>query len=81
MMATFNVRAQQQFTDSSINLNAAGLQLTPAQKIAMKELIWEYRQEDSRRRKELRHRMFIILNVQQQMQVRRWWRWQIKMRH
>jgi hypothetical protein len=73
-----SLHAQQKFTDSTINIDLPALDLTAEQKIALKKLVWEYKMEDRRRRKQLRHRMFLILNVRQQAEVRRWWRRQIK---
>jgi hypothetical protein len=68
----------QTLPDSSINLDLATLNLTPEQNVALKKLIWEYKLEERKRRMELRHQMFLILNVRQQAAVRRWWRSQIK---
>jgi len=76
--ASLYVHAQTTVPDSSINLDPATLNLTPEQNIAIKKLIWEYKLEDRRRRKALRHHIFLILNVWQQAVVRKWWRRQIK---
>jgi len=75
--ASLYVHAQT-VSDSSIGLDLATLNLSPEQNVAIKKLIWEYKLEERKRRRELRHRMFLILNVRQQAEVRRWWRRQIR---
>jgi len=75
--ASLYVHAQNTLPDSSINLDLATLNLTPEQNVALKKLIWEYKMEDRRRRRQLRHKMFLILNVKQQVEVRKCWRRQI----
>jgi len=77
LFASISLHAQQP-ADSTISIDLPALNLTPEQKIALKKLVWEYKMEDRRRRRQLRHRMFLILNTQQQTQVRRWWRLQLK---
>jgi hypothetical protein len=76
--ASLYIHAQKTVTDSSINIDLASLNLSNEQTIAIKKLIWEYKLEERKRRRELRHRMFLILNVRQQAEVRRWWRRQIR---
>jgi hypothetical protein len=78
---TINLQAQKAITDSIPGFTLKELNLTPEQKIAIKKLIWEYKLEDRRRRRELRHRIFMNLNVNQQMAVRRWWRRQLRHWH
>ncbi len=74
-----NVQAQKTIPDSIPGFTLKELNLTPEQKITIKQLIWEYKLEDRRRRRELRHRIFMSLNLTQQQTVRRWWR--IQLRH
>jgi len=73
-----NLKAQKTTTDSIANFTHKELNLSPEQKIVVKKMIWEYKQEDRKRRRELRHRMFMILKVNQQMAVRRWWKRQLR---
>jgi len=78
LLATICLPAQKMIADSATDLPLATLQLNADQKTALKKLIQEYQLEDGKRRSELRHRMFILLNVQQQTMVRKWWRRQLK---
>lgn len=76
---TINLQAQKTITDSIPDFTLKELNLTPEQKIAIKKMIWEYKVEDRKRRRELRHRIFMSLSANQQLTVRRWWR--IQLRH
>jgi len=78
---TINLQAQKAITDSIPDFTLKELNLTPEQKIAIQKMIWEYKLEDRRRRRELRHRIFMSLNVNQQIAVRRWWRMHLRHWH
>jgi hypothetical protein len=78
MLATPRLHAQNNYPDSSYSIPLKELSLTPEQKAAIKQLVWEYKLQDWRRRRHLRHRIFILLNIDQQNTVRRWWRKQLK---
>jgi len=69
-----NLQAQKTITDSIPDFTLKELNLTPEQKLSLKKLIWEYKLEDRKKRRELRRKMYQVLNVRQQMIVRRWWR-------
>ena len=70
--------AQQPVNDSTISATLSELNLTTEQKLAIKKLIWDYKMEDRQRRRMLRHRIFMNLNAQQQMAIRRMWRKQLR---
>lgn len=70
-------QAQQPLNDSASKAILNGLDLSKDQKHAIKQLITEYKLEDRRRRRLLRHRIFMQLNIQQQMAIRRIWRKQL----
>jgi|GEM_PF-6041832 len=72
------LQAQKPIDDSTEVFTIKELNLTPEQKLVIKKLVWEYKLEDRKRKRESRHRMFLILNANQQMTVRRWWRNQIR---
>jgi len=72
------LHAQKTVTDSSANFTLKELNLTPEQKITIKKLIGEYKIEERKKRRQLRHRIFLMLNVNQQRAVRNWWRIQLK---
>lgn len=72
------LQAQQPVNDSTGNATLNELNLTTEQKTIIKKLIWEYKLEDRQRRRMLRHRIFVNLNVQQQMAIRRMWRKQLR---
>jgi len=75
LIFAFHIKAQQHpVADSIPQFHLKEVNLTPEQKLALKKLIWEYKLEDRKRRRELRQKMFLNLNVRQQQIVRRWWR-------
>lgn len=74
MIATLNIKAQKIPSDSIPNLSLQELNLTVEQKLAIKQLIGEYKLQESLRRRELRRRIFILLNSNQQHTVRKFWR-------
>jgi hypothetical protein len=69
--------AQKPVSDSTANLTLKELNLTNEQKLSVKKLIWEYKVEDRKRRRALRHKIFLLLNVKQQTAIRRMWRRQL----
>lgn len=71
-------QAQKTVSDSTINSTLKQMNLTSEQKLAVKKLIWQYKMEDRKRRRELRHRIFLILNVKQQTAIRNMWRRQLR---
>ena len=73
------LQAQKLANDSTANSTLKQLNLTSEQKFAVKKLIWEYKIEDRKRRRELRHRIFLLLNVRQQTAIRNMWRRQLRM--
>lgn len=50
------------------------LNLTPEQKIVLKTLIWEHKEEEEKRNSELRRKMYRHLTAEQRVIVRQWWR-------
>ena len=72
IIITTHLHAQSTIIDSTQNIRLEKLDLAPDQKIALKELITEYKLDNSKRRQELKRRMFLILNVRQQRIARRW---------
>jgi hypothetical protein len=78
MLTLPGVNAQNKIPDSTTYFPLKEIYLTPEQKTAIKQLIWEYKLQDWRRRRHLRHRIFVLLNSQQQNAVRGWWRKQLK---
>lgn len=72
------LQGQKPVSDSTVNYTLKELNLTKEQKLAVKKLVWEYKMEDRKRRRELRHRIFLILNVKQQIAIRRMWRRQLR---
>ena len=74
------LQAQKQVSDSTVNSTLKELNLTSEQKLAIKKLVWEYKMEDRKRRRELRHRIFLIFNINQQAAIRRMWRKQLSLR-
>jgi hypothetical protein len=78
VMSILSSQAQQPVNDSTISASLNELNLTAEQKLAIKKLIWDYKMEDRQRRRMLRHRIFMNLNVQQQMAIRRMWRKQLR---
>lgn len=77
-MVSFQIQAQQHLPDSTIPLSLKELNLTPEQKAAIKQLVWEYKLQERIRRRQLRHRIFVLMNINQQNAVRRWWRSQLR---
>ncbi|MGC4102030.1 MAG: hypothetical protein QM738_11870 [Ferruginibacter sp.] len=71
---SLQLHAQKTSTDSLPVISSKELALTPEQKIAIKQMIWEYKMEERKRRRELRRRIFMILNVRQRMLVQGWGR-------
>jgi hypothetical protein len=67
-------QAQPPLNDSSSIAALKELNLTDEQKRSIKQLIRQFKLEDRKRRRLLRHRIFMQLNVQQQMAIRRMWR-------
>jgi hypothetical protein len=78
LLITASSQAQKPVSDSTVNSTLKELNLTNEQKLAVKKLVWEYKMEDRKRRRELRHRIFLILNVNQQTTIRRMWRRQLR---
>jgi hypothetical protein len=72
------LQAQKPVSDSTVNSTLKELNLTKEQKLAVKKLVWEYKMEDRKRRRVLRHKIFLILNVNQQTAIRRMWRRQLR---
>jgi hypothetical protein len=73
----FPSQAQQPLNDSASKAIRNDLNLTKEQKHAIKQLIVEFKLEDRKRRRLLRHRIFMQLNIQQQMAIRKMWRKQL----
>ena len=68
--------AQKTSTDSSATPLLKDLGLSDEQLIAIKSLIADYKREERMKRAELRSRIIFLLNVHQQMTIRRnWQRW------
>jgi hypothetical protein len=78
IMSSFQIQAQQHLSDSTIPFSLKELNLTPEQKAAIKQLVWEYKLQERIRRRHLRHRIFILMNINQQNVIRRWWRGQLR---
>lgn len=73
----FPLQAQEPLNDSTSITTLKELNLTKEQKLSIKKLIMEFKSEDRKRRRLLRHRIFMQLNIQQQMAIRRMWRKQL----
>jgi hypothetical protein len=71
------MQAQVPLNDSTSIATLKELNLTKEQKLSIKQLIMEFKSEDRKRRRLLRHRIFMQLNIQQQMAIRRMWRKQL----
>lgn len=76
-LLTITVTAQSPVNDSTTAAMLKELNLSFDQKQSIKVLIREFKLEDRKRRRLLRHRIFMQLNLQQQMAIRRMWRKQL----
>jgi hypothetical protein len=78
LLTILPLQAQKQVSDSTVNSTLKELNLTKEQKLAVKKLVWEYKMEDRKRRRALRHKIFLLLNVNQQTTIRKMWRRQLR---
>lgn len=71
------VHAQSPVNDSATAAMLKELKLSYEQKQSVRILIREFKMEERKRRRLLRNRIFMQLNMQQQMAIRRMWRKQL----
>jgi len=76
-LVTITVNAQSPVNDSTTTAMLKEFKLSSEQQQSIKKLIREFKVEDRKRRRLLRHRIFMQLNMQQQMAIRRMWRKQL----
>ena len=77
MATTTIIHAQSPVNDSATAVMLKELKLSSEQKQSIRIMIREFKMEDRKRRRLLRHRIFMQLNMQQQMAIRRMWRKQL----